>query len=145
MKSYKVSPFVFSITRSIVTLRPFNLSIFSLFIFKLFQIYIFSVLNMNNMTPKTRRGCFQNCSTPSKEKLSCLGEHYYHKILVPWVVAWVVVAWGLQVSHLLPRPTEKNELLGPHKRYWSEILRISSNSPNLIFGLILVNPIGSSN
>merc|ERR1712081_3124 len=22
--------------------------------------------------------CF-NCSTPSKEKLSCLGEHYYHK------------------------------------------------------------------
>merc|ERR1711954_389850 len=26
--------------------------------------------------------CF-NCSTPSKEKLSCLGEHYYHKILPP--------------------------------------------------------------
>merc|ERR1711954_483629 len=25
--------------------------------------------------------CF-NCSTPSKEKLSCLGEHYYHKILL---------------------------------------------------------------
>ena len=49
------------------------------------------------------------------------------------------------VSHLLPRPTEKNQLLGPHKRYWSEILRISSNSPNLIFGLVLVNPIGSSN
>ena len=49
------------------------------------------------------------------------------------------------VSHLLPRPTEKNQLLGPHKRYWSEILRICSNSPNLIFGLVLVNPIGSSN
>merc|ERR1711954_133953 len=25
--------------------------------------------------------CF-NCSTPSKKKLSCLGEHYYHKILL---------------------------------------------------------------
>ena len=49
------------------------------------------------------------------------------------------------VSHLLPRPTEKNQLLGPHKRYWSEILRISSNSFNLIFELVLVNPIGSSN
>ena len=49
------------------------------------------------------------------------------------------------VSHLLPRPTEKNQLLGPHKRYWSEILRLSSNSLNLIFGLVLINPIGSSN
>ena len=33
--------------------------------------------------------CF-NCSTPSKEKLSCLGEHYYHKIL-PVVVVVVVI------------------------------------------------------
>ena len=86
----------------------------------------------------------QNCSSPSKEKLSCLGEHYYHKILLLLVVV-VVVPWLLPVSHLLPRPTEKNQLLGPHKRYWSEILRICSNSPNLIFGLVLVNPIGSSN
>ena len=25
--------------------------------------------------------CHNYCSTPSKEKLSCLGEHYFHKIL----------------------------------------------------------------
>ena len=50
-----------------------------------------------------------------------------------------------QVSHLLPRPTERIQLLSPHKRYWSEILRISSNSPNLFFGSVLVNLIGSRN
>ena len=27
----------------------------------------------------------QNCSSPSKEKLSCLGEHYYHKILLVYL------------------------------------------------------------
>merc|ERR1711954_364795 len=53
--------------------------------------------------------CF-NCSTPSKEKLSCLGEHYYHKILL---LLLVVVVPLPPVSHLLPRPTEKNQLLGP--------------------------------
>ena len=81
---------------------------------------------------------FRYCSTPSKIKLSCLGEHYYHKILL-------VVQVIPPVSHLLPRPTEKYQLLGPHKKNWPEILRISSTIPNLIFELVLVNPIGSSN
>ena len=49
------------------------------------------------------------------------------------------------VSHLLKRPTEKIQILGSHKKYWAEILGISSNSPNLIFWSLLVNPIGSSN
>ena len=47
--------------------------------------------------------------------------------------------------HLLPRPTERNDLLGPNKRYWAEILGISSKSPNLIFESVLVYLIGSSN
>ena len=49
------------------------------------------------------------------------------------------------VSHLLPRPTEKNQLFSPHKRYWAEISGISSTSPNLVFGSVLVNLFGSSN
>ena len=81
------------------------------------------------------------CSTPSKEKLSCLGEHYYHKILL----LQYTYTYTTEVSHLLPRPTEKNQLLGPQKIYWAEILGISSNSPNLIFWLVLVNPFGSFN
>ena len=81
-----------------------------------------------------------NCSTPSKEKLSCLGEHYYHKILLS-----LYYSTYTEVSHLLPRPTEKNQLLDPHKRYWAEILGIISNSLNLSFELVLVNPIGTSN
>merc|ERR1711954_220693 len=59
--------------------------------------------------------CF-NCSTPSKIKLSCLGEHYYHKILLSLPVVVVVVPLP-PVSHLLLRPTEKNQSLGHHKRY----------------------------
>ena len=42
-------------------------------------------------------------------------------------------------------PTENNQLLGPLKRYWAEILGIRSISLNLIFEPVLVNPIGSSN
>ena len=85
---------------------------------------------------------FRYCSTPSKIKLSCLGEHYYHKILH---ILLYYYYYCTEVSHLLPRPTEKIQFLSPHQRYWAEILRMSSNSPNLIFGLVLVNPIGSSN
>merc|ERR1712081_89332 len=60
--------------------------------------------------------CF-NCSTPSKEKLSCLGEPYYHKILFSTTYTTTTTTITTEVSHLLPRPTEKNQLLGPHKRY----------------------------
>ena len=50
-----------------------------------------------------------NCSTPSEIKISCLGEHYYQKILLlPLVVVQV-----LPVSHLLPRPTEKINYSAP--------------------------------
>ena len=51
--------------------------------------------------------------------------------------AWLVI-------HFLPSSTEKNQLFGPNKRDWAEILGIGSSSPNLILDTVLVNPIGSS-
>ena len=70
---------------------------------------------------------------------NCSGEHYSpHSYSLS-------LSTTLCDSHLLPSPTEKVQLLCPNKRYWAKILGISSNSPNLIFGSVLVNPIGSSN
>ena len=73
--------------------------------------------------------------TQSQIKLSDLGEHWYNKILS------LLFA---EVSHLLLRPTEKNQWLGPYERFWAEILGISSTSLNLIFQPVLFNPNGSS-
>merc|ERR1712112_646135 len=48
--------------------------------------------------------CF-NCSTPSKKKLSCLGEHYYHKILL--------LSTYTEVSHLLQGQQKKINYSAP--------------------------------
>merc|ERR1711954_271502 len=47
-----------------------------------------------------------NCSTPSKEKLSCLGEHYYHKILLPVVVP-------VPVPPVTPKVNRKKSITRP--------------------------------
>merc|ERR1712112_645895 len=50
--------------------------------------------------------CF-NCSTPSKIKLSCLGEHYYHKILL------LLLSTYTEVSHLLQGQQKKINYSAP--------------------------------
>ena len=81
----------------------------------------------------------RNCRTPN----FCYSNFKF-------VVGIIIVSSLLLLSttpnvQFLHWPTEKNQLLGPHKRYWAEILGISLNSLNLIFEPVLVNPIGSSN
>ena len=51
----------------------------------------------------------------------------------------------LVLQPFTPKANRKKWFTRPHKRFWAEISGISSNNPNLIFGPLLVNPIGSSN
>ena len=69
---------------------------------------------------------------PKQKKAHRLGEHYYHKVVpaVPAVVLKLAIYSLGQQKKL---------------RYWPEILGISSNSPNLIFGSVMVNSTGFSN
>ena len=98
-------------------------------------------------------------SSPKWSKFKVQDVHMVTKLLNPKQKKAKLLGWALlsqnptllllsttytEVSHLLPKPTEKNQLLGPNKRYWSEILGISSTSLNLIFELVLFNLIGSS-
>merc|ERR1712112_520155 len=52
-------------------------------------------------------GACLNCSTPSKKKLSCLGEHYYHKILL------LLLSTYTEVSHLLQGQQKKINYSAP--------------------------------
>ena len=91
-----------------------------------------------NWWSTTNKSVPTNCSTPSKRKLIA-------KVSIIITKSYQQQSTSTEVSHILLRPTEKIQLLSPHKKYWAEILGISSTIPNLIFESVLVNPIGPSN
>ena len=79
------------------------------------------------------------------QQLQVCGRHYNCQ---PYYYSLSLYSTGLSTTpdvQFLHLPTEKNQLLGPHKWYWAEILGMHSTSLNLIFEPVLVNPIGSSN
>ena len=91
-----------------------------------------------NWWSTTNKSVPTNCSTPSKRKLIA-------KVSIIITKSYQQQSTSTEVSHILLRPTEKIQLLSPHKKYWAEILGISSTIPNLIFESVLINPIGPSN
>ena len=91
-----------------------------------------------NWWSTTNKSVPTNCSTPSKRKLIA-------KVSIIITKSYQQQSTSTEVSHILLRPTENIQLLSPHKKFWAEILGISSTIPNLIFESVLINPIGPSN
>ena len=54
---------------------------------------------------------------PKQNKSKLLGLALLSQNPTTTTVRYSTTTTTTEVSHLLPRPTEKNQLLGPHKRY----------------------------